>query len=286
MVASSESVVVGAPMLERTVQSSNSENASEADLAMDKATQKSAGEGINNPDKARNALEMIVKGFKKSTPEGSTQVRLNLAIGDQDLEGLRKSENPQEKALSCDFGIAMYQKQITDLDARDPWHGKNPDPDYEGNKLKAAYQAKIVALRAERGGLKDKDGHPLPAESQINALAKKFAQGDKENKQAENDPISLLTDKFNAAARSKEGKAQLDKVIQSLKQGLPPEEQEAIDTIAGAIEEQQKDVTKETKSNTIKSAEKKILKIGGSAAALMLLMMWMASRERQGPAME
>ena len=298
MLPSSESGVAAAPMKKaitpkekakvekQPVQPLKSENAPKPDAATVTATQQAVGEGIKNPDNARNALKIIANSFQKSTPEGSTQVRLNLVIGDQDLEDLRKSENPQNKALACDFQIAIYQKQITDLEARDPWQEKNPNPDYEGNKLKAAYQAKIAALRAERGGLKDKDGHPFPAESQITALAKKFAQGDKEDKQADNDPISLLTDKFNAAAHSKEGKAQLDTVIQSLKQGLPTEEQEAIDTIAGAIEDQQKGVADDTKKNEFKNIEKKVLKIGGNAAVLMLLMMWIASKEWQGAAMK
>lgn len=247
------------------------------------AVVKTAAGGIEDPDKARGALELIKGSLTRVETEKGFRLVFKL---EKAIATLKNSDNPLNKALGFDFEIAVVQRKLAETNGAIEVALKQGKIDQvEAQEVRKKFQDQLDKLQKERGDIVDKDGNPIPAESQVSKLAEKFAEGEEEKTEAKENPLGLMERKFNAAVKSKEGRQKLTDALQSLKQGMSEEEQNMIDEIAEGIQGEINGTMSQEKREKLKKVGSKAITIGGGACILMLLMAWIASKEKQGQGM-
>lgn len=262
-----------------------------------------AQRGISNPDKARDALDNlagmeVVAGFlvnqyveeqitklqksveqgkmsQKQAREAAAKLKSRDLVGDIARLKLDKN-NPLNQALGYDIEIALLSRGLESFKTADQSELSAKQKARLQKEIKDREQALKKATEA-RGAVK-KDNQEIP--NQLGELAKIVAGDEADLEKIADDPFEVITETLAEAMEDESKMQQLGERIQ--KAGVTEEEWnefQKIFQLKGKEDEEQP-----VEKTKLQRAKNILIKGGFGISALGLLMMWLASKEKQGMA--
>ncbi len=239
-----------------------------------------ASHGIKSGE-ARPALKLIAMLESAKDAQGKRALENQLRI-------LEKSNNPADRTLALDFKIAQQQIRLAGIESKIGEYRKALSETGITTETKKLYETTIKQLELQRDGVKDEQGavkeegvtaviDRLTAERAkipgnppkvFYELAKQFGFSAED---ADSNPLGAIQARLQEQAGNKKGDAAFFKELKD--KGFAKDE---IDGTANVLRVMRGEPTK------IERTGKIVAMGGGFMAALSLIMMWTATKEKQG----